>query len=151
MRLTSYSDYALRVLIYLALTPTRRATIDEIAEAYGISRNHLMKLTFEMGKLGFIETLRGRGGGMRLGRSPEQITVGEVVRATERDLQLVECFSAASDCRIASGCILRSAFREALDAFLEVLDDYTLADLTEPDQRLRRALAIPKADRRALG
>lgn len=151
MRLTTYSDYALRMLVYLALKPEKQATIDEVAEAYGISRNHLTKLAFEMGKLGLVDTIRGRCGGLRLSRPPEDISVGEVIRATERDFQLVECFSTESTCRITRSCVLRSVFGEALEAFLEVLDDYTLADLIKPDRRLRKALAIPKSDQPALG
>lgn len=151
MRLTTYSDYALRMLVYLALKPEKQATIDEVAEAYGISRNHLMKLAFEMGKLGLVDTIRGRCGGLRLSRPPEDISVGEVIRATERDLQLVECFSTGSTCRITRSCVLRSVLGEALEAFLEVLDFYTLADLIKPDRRLRKALAIPKSDQPALG
>ncbi len=130
MQLTRYSDYALRVLIYLAVEPERRATIDEIARSYGISKTHLMKVVHQLGLRGFVETLRGRGGGLRLARAPHEISVGEVVRATEENLALTECFDAAtSACVIESACGLRGVLDEALGAFLDVLDRYTLADL----------------------
>lgn len=129
MQLTRYSDYALRVLIYLALEPERLATIEEIAGSYGISRAHLMKVVHELGLRGYVETLRGRGGGLRLGRRPEDVRVGEVVRATEENLALVDCFDPGARCAIEPACALRSALHEALGAFLAVLDGYTLADL----------------------
>ena len=129
MQLTRYSDYALRVLIYLALEPQRLATIEEIAGSYGISRAHLMKVVHQLGLRGYVETVRGRGGGLRLARRPEDIRVGEVVRATEGKMALVECFEPSSRCAIEPACALRSALHEALRAFLAVLDRYTLADL----------------------
>lgn len=132
MQLTRYSDYSLRVLIYLAVDPDRLATIDEIARSYGISRAHLMKVVHQLGLRGFIETVRGRGGGLRLARPADEIGVGEVVRATEENLALVECMdsrASASECAIESACGLRPVLREALAAFLGVLDRHTLADL----------------------
>lgn len=130
MQLTRYSDYSLRVLIYLAVDPERRATIDEIARAYGISKTHLMKVVHQLGLRGFVETLRGRGGGLQLARPPEEISVGAVVRASEENLALVECFDReTSACAIERACGLRPVFDEALAAFLAVLDGYTLADL----------------------
>lgn len=92
MRLTLYTDYALRLLMYLAVKPDALATIQEVAEAYGISRNHLMKIAQELGRGGFVETVRGRGGGLRLRTDPASIVIGDVVRATEDDFRLVECF-----------------------------------------------------------
>ena len=130
MQLTRYSDYSLRLLIYLALRPQRRATIEEVAAAYGISRAHLMKVAHELGQAGFIDTLRGRGGGLQLRRPPESLSVGEVVRHTEGRMDLVECFDpTTSDCRIEPACALRGLLDEALEAFLAVLDRHTLADL----------------------
>jgi Rrf2 family nitric oxide-sensitive transcriptional repressor len=130
MQLTRFTDYSLRVLIFLAVEPDRRATIDEIAGAYGISKAHLMKVVHELGARGWVETVRGRGGGLQLARAPEEIRVGAVVRATEENLALVECFApATSACAIESACGLRAVLDEALAAFLAVLDDYTLADL----------------------
>ena len=136
MQLTRYSDYSLRVLIYLAVDPDRLATIDEIARSYGVSRAHLMKVVHQLGLRGYVETVRGRGGGLRLARPPEKIRVGEVVRATEENLALVECMdSGASECVIESACGLRPVLREALGAFLAVLDGYTLADLVARRRR----------------
>jgi Rrf2 family nitric oxide-sensitive transcriptional repressor len=130
MRLTRYSDYSLRVLMYLAVRPGHLATIDEISQAYGISRAHLMKVVHELGRAGFLETTRGRGGGLRLARAVDEIIVGDVVRQTEDKMDLVECFDpATSECRIETVCALRDALEEALDAFLTTLDGYTLADL----------------------
>lgn len=133
MRLTTFSDYAFRVLIYLGGAPHGRATIADIAGAYGISENHLMKVVHQLARLGYIETVRGKGGGMRLARAPAAINVGEVLRATEDGFQLVECMGEAeSDCRIARACALKGVLGEATAAFLETLDRYTLADLLRP-------------------
>jgi len=130
MRLTRYSDYSLRVLMYLAIRPERVATIEEIADAYRISKAHLMKVVHGLGRAGFLETTRGRGGGLRLARASDAISVGDVVRHTEECMDLVECFDArTSQCRIEPACILKDALEEALTAFLEALDGYTLADL----------------------
>lgn len=130
MQLTRYSDFSLRVLIYLAVRPGRPATIEAISRAYGISKAHLMKVVHELGRAGFLDTARGRGGGLRLARAPDEITVGDVIRHTEGKMDLVECFEpATSGCRIESACNLRGALEEALDAFLATLDGYTLADL----------------------
>ena len=94
MRLTSYSDYSLRLLMYVALKSPALVTIQEVADTYGISKNHLMKIAFDLGRHGFLETVRGRGGGLRLARRPEKIGLGEIVRATEEDMNMVECFAA---------------------------------------------------------
>ncbi|HUH93087.1 MAG TPA: Rrf2 family transcriptional regulator [Casimicrobiaceae bacterium] len=142
MRLTSFSDYSLRVLIYLGTTRERLATIDEIAAAYGISGNHLMKVVHHLGRHGYVETVRGKGGGMRLARAPESINVGQVTRTTEDSFALVECFEGGEpDCRIARVCVLRQALSQALEAFLAALDRYTLADLLAPERPLTRILA----------
>jgi len=130
MRLTSYSDYSLRVLMYLAVRADAVATIEEISRAYGISKAHLMKVVHELGRAGLVETTRGRGGGLRLARRPDEIVVGDVVRRTEDKMDLVECFDPdTSQCRIEPACRLRGVLGEALDAFLTTLDRYTLADL----------------------
>ncbi|WP_232627873.1 Rrf2 family transcriptional regulator [Methylobacterium sp. Leaf118] len=128
MRLTRYTDYALRTLIYVALHEPRQSSIPAIARAYGISESHLTKVVHQLGRIGLVHTIRGRGGGLRLGRPPEEIVVGAVVRATEDDLALVECFSGGA-CAITPSCRLRRVLGEALAAFLGVLDRYTLADL----------------------
>lgn len=143
MRLTAYSDYALRVLIYLSVQEGRLATIKEISEQYGISRNHLMKLVHELGRHGFIETSRGRKGGLRVGRDPATISVGEVVRVMEKEMSMVECFEPGNDeCRIAKVCVLAGVIGKALNAFLEVLDGYTIKDLVGRGSPLIKAFPI---------
>lgn len=144
MRLTVHSDYALRMLMYLAVKGDGLATVAEIAEAYGISKNHLMKVAHELGVAGYVETVRGRGGGLRLALPHEDITLGEVVRRTEPDMALVPCFAPVDDdCAIARCCLLRGALHQASDAFFGVLDTYSLADLVRPRSQLREALALP--------
>ncbi len=144
MRLTVYSDYALRVLMYLALKDDGLATIAEIAESYAISKNHLMKVVHQLGVAGYVDTVRGRQGGLRLAKPAEEVTLGEIVRQTEPDLALVMCFAPVNAaCVVRSCCVLRRALTEAGDAFLEVLDGYTLRDLIKPRSALRTLLAIP--------
>jgi Rrf2 family transcriptional regulator, nitric oxide-sensitive transcriptional repressor len=139
VRLTTYSDYGLRILIYLGLRPKRTCTVREIAVAYGISENHLLKIVQTLARAGFVETVRGPGGGVRLARAPADVVVGDVVRATETDLALVECFpGGAGGCAIAGACRLQGVLDEALDAFLAVLDRHTLADLLARPGALRR-------------
>lgn len=146
MRLTVYTDYALRLLMYLALKEDGLATIGEIAEAYDVSRNHLMKVAYELGTAGYVETVRGRGGGLRLAKDAAKIRLGEVVRDSEPDMALVTCFAPVeAPCAIKRCCVLRGALEEAGAAFLDVLDGYTLADLVEPRRRLRSMLAIAPA------
>jgi Rrf2 family nitric oxide-sensitive transcriptional repressor len=141
MRLTYHSDYAMRLLMYVALKDGALVQIQEVADAYGISKNHLMKVVFQLGKLGFLETVRGRNGGFRLARAPQDITIGEVVRKTEESFALVECFDTGSNgCVITGACRLRGVMRRALDAYLAVLDDQTLADLIQPRSALSRIL-----------
>lgn len=143
MRLTVYTDYALRLLMYLAVKDGGRATISEIADGYGISRNHLMKVAHQLGVAGYVETVRGRGGGLRLARAAESIGLGDVVRDTEPDMALVPCFNPADrSCVIGSCCVLRQALQHAAAAFLETLDGYSLADLVKPRGSLRRMLSI---------
>jgi len=142
MRLTQHSDYSLRVLMYLGARPERLATIQEIAVAYGISENHLMKVVHRLAQNGFVETVRGRGGGLRLKGSTDQIRIGAVVRAVEEDFSLVECFGSGDACRISDVCRLKRALRQALGAFLESLDAWTLADLVQKPKALVDALAI---------
>jgi Rrf2 family nitric oxide-sensitive transcriptional repressor len=128
MRLTNFSDYALRVLMYAAVRRDHLITIEETAARYGISRTHLMKVVNLLTRSGYLTAVRGRAGGLRLGRAPEQIGLGDVVRATEPDFDLVECF-AGGGCRITPNCRLRGVLGEALSAFVSILDRYTLADL----------------------
>lgn len=142
MRLTVFTDYALRVLMYLAVKPERRVTIRDVAEAYGISRNHLMKVVNKLTRAKLIEASRGVNGGLMLARTPDSITVGEVVRNTEDEIALVECFRPDNQCIITPECALKNVFGEAQAAFLEVIDGYTLADLMAPRSRLAKRLRI---------
>jgi len=146
MRLTTFSDYSLRVLMYLGAREDQLATVGEIAAAYGVSENHLVKVVHHLARQGYIETTRGKGGGMRLARSPRKIGIGEVLRETEDNLALVECFDAkASECRIESACALKGMLGRALDAFFAELDRHTLADLLATRSRLARILVLPDA------
>lgn len=130
MRLTQYTDYSLRVLMYLGLKQDELSTIKEIAARYKISDNHLMKVVHQLGKHGFIETTRGRNGGIRLAVAPKQINIGDVVRKCEDDLRVVECFDASTNtCPIANVCGLAGIVGEALNAMLAVFDKKTLADV----------------------
>ncbi|MBO6634602.1 Rrf2 family transcriptional regulator [Parvibaculum sp.] len=143
MRLTLHTDYALRLLMHLAVAPDRLVTIAEVSEAFAISRNHLVKVAHELGKAGFVETTRGRGGGLRLAHAPERIVIGDVVRAMEEDFRIVECFDReANTCCIAPACRLKRLLRDALDAWLAVLDEATLADLVARPAPLRRLLSL---------
>ena len=129
MQLTKHTDYALRVLIWLA--QRERSTIREIAEANRISENHLMKIVHGLAKLGYVQTARGKGGGLRLARAPREIGVGAVVRDTEQTLHVVECLAHGygGECLLTRRCGLKAILQEAQDAFLAHLDAYTLADL----------------------
>jgi Rrf2 family nitric oxide-sensitive transcriptional repressor len=129
MRLTNFSDYALRLLMYAAARKDRLVTIEETAAVYGISRAHLMKIANMLTRAGYLKAVRGRSGGLTLGKRPERIRLGDVIRITEPDFALVECFESGDQCVITSRCRLRRALKEALAAFLEVVDRYTLADL----------------------
>lgn len=143
MRLTHFTDYALRVLILLGVTDDRLVTIDEVGDRYGISVNHLMKVVHRLGTCGYVETVRGKGGGIRLARPPECIRLGDVVRDFEEDLALVECFNKASNtCPIEPDCHLKGVLRDSLRAFLGKLDEHTLADLVRPRRKLRARLDV---------
>jgi Rrf2 family transcriptional regulator, nitric oxide-sensitive transcriptional repressor len=143
MRLTLYSDYALRVLMYLAVKEDGLATIDEIAKSYSISRNHLMKVVHQLGVAGYIETVRGRGGGLRLAKPVEAIGLAEVVRYTEPDMAIASCFKPVdTPCAIRQCCVLRRALEKARDAFVEVLETYTLSDLVRPRGRMLGMLGL---------
>lgn len=129
MRLTNFSDYALRVLMYAAARDDRLITIDETAKVYGISRAHLMKVVNQLTRAGYLKAVRGRSGGLTLAKRPDKIRLGDVLRLTEPDFALVECFSSGNECVITSRCRLRGALKEALGAFMSTLNRYTLADL----------------------
>ncbi len=145
MQLTLYTDYSLRVLIYLGLYPDRLVTINEIAESYHISRNHLVKVVHHLGQVGFIKTVRGKGGGMRLAHPPEEINLGAVVRSTETNFDLVECFDMEKNtCPIEPACAFKGMLAEASARFLEVLDSYTLAPVLGAAPRLKVLLKLPE-------
>lgn len=142
MRLTLYTDFSLRVLLYLATKEAEElSTIQEISDRYQISKNHLTKVVHELGKMGLIETVRGRGGGIRLNVKPEDINVGALVRKTEDDFYLVECFRPdGNHCILSSACRLKGALHEALSAYLAVLDKYTIADFLVNKEELAAIL-----------
>ncbi|MES2319351.1 MAG: Rrf2 family transcriptional regulator [Pseudomonadota bacterium] len=130
MRLTAYTDYTLRTLIYLGMHRDRLATIQDIADLHGISKNHLMKVVHQLGLSGLVETVRGRNGGLRLRVEPALINIGDVVRHSETDFYMAECFSpAGSKCHLAPACVLKGVLNEATAAYLKVLDNKTLAEL----------------------
>ena len=142
MRLTVFTDYALRVLMYLALDPERRVTIRDVAGDYGISRNHLMKVVNKLTRAEFVESSRGVNGGLLLARAPEEISVGDVVRNTEDDFALVECFRDDNACVITPSCQLKNVLYEARESFFSVLDSYTVADLVQDRRGLSRLLGL---------
>ncbi len=132
MRLTTMTDYALRLLMYVGQRADRLCTIAEVAQAHGISEAHLMKVTHALGRAGFLHTVRGKGGGMQLAIEPAQINLGAVVRAIEPDFMLVECFDRGTGCVLTGHCRLAGVISDALRAFLERLDACTLAELLAP-------------------
>ncbi|GMA65325.1 Rrf2 family transcriptional regulator [Alicyclobacillus fastidiosus] len=138
MNLTMFTDYSLRTLIYVAMKPDDRlSNIQEIADVYGISANHLMKSVHKLGKLGLIQTIRGRNGGFRLAKPAEEINIGWVVREMEENWNIVECFDEQNGaCVLSPSCRLKNVLGEALKAYLAVLDKYTLADLVVNRQAL---------------
>lgn len=147
MKLSLFSDYSLRVLMYAALKDGV-FQLDEVTEAYGISRHHLGKVVHNLSLLGYLHTRRGRGGGIQLGRAPEEIQIGKLVRETESDPGLVECFDAATNtCRLNGSCLLKGALAEAMNAFYENLDRFTLQDLVASPHRKRMSQILLRNDR----
>lgn len=140
MRLTRYTDYAVRVMIHLAVNDRELVSIAEIAQAYGVSHANLMKVVQDLGEAGYVETVRGRHGGVRLARPASAINVGELVRHTEASFELAEC----GDCRITPACGLKGVLAEAMGAFLAVLDKYAIADLIGRRSELQALFAIPQ-------
>lgn len=132
MKLTIMTDYAMRLLIYVGRYPQRLCTISEVAQAYGVSEPHLMKITHRLAQRGWIETVRGKNGGMRLARAPQDINLGAVLRDTENDLNLVECFATGSACTMTGYCGLTAILEGALQQFMQHVDRYTLADILPP-------------------
>jgi Rrf2 family nitric oxide-sensitive transcriptional repressor len=143
MKLTLHTDYALRMLIFLAVREGRSTTVSDMAKVYRLSRNHLMKVALDLGRLNYIKTTRGRSGGISLARRPSEINVGDVVRAMEDGFALVECLDpGGGSCLITPACRLKGVVRRALEAFLAVLDAYTLADLIGERTLLEELLDI---------
>ena len=131
MRLSEYTDYTLRVLMYCAGHRERLVTISELAERHGVSKNHLMKVVNDLARQGLVETLRGRGGGLRLLKEPGDIRIGDVVRASETDFRLVECFDPPTNtCTLTPSCRLKHVFDDALKSYFKALDSKTLADVS---------------------
>lgn len=142
MKLTDYTDYSLRALMYAALRADELVTIQEISDAFDIPRNHVMKIVYVLGKAGYLETVRGRGGGIRLGRPASKIIIGDVVRAMEPDFHMVECFDTENNrCVVTDACGLRGLLRSALRAYLDVLDTCTLEQLIGKRRALSRLLS----------
>ncbi len=142
MRLTTFSDYTLRVLMFLALNPDRLVTVPEIAAAYGISENHLVKVVHQLSRSGTVEAVRGKGGGLRLAHDPKDIRLGQIVRASEGTAPIVECLSDdPTHCRIAPACRLAAILVRAFEALFATLDEYTLADLVRTPRKLEALLA----------
>jgi len=140
MRITLHTDFALRVLIYVGVNEDKLATINDIAQSFDISKPHLMKVVNFLGQRGYLDTVRGRNGGIRLMREPRHINIGQVVRETEETLDVIGCLGHRGYCPIERACLLRGALREATQAFLAVLDAYTLADLIKPQRVLSSLL-----------
>lgn len=150
MHLTLHADYSLRVLLYLAARPERPVSTQEVSEAYGISKNHLVRVVQALGKHGFVEVRPGRSGGLTLARLPSDIFLGQVFRVTEPDFHLVECFDRDKNtCPIAPACGLKGVLFEARAAFLAVLDKYTLADLTKRSRADLADFFLPAAGARS--
>lgn len=150
MRLTSMTDYAMRLLIFLAQQPDRLCTIAEVARSYDISEAHLMKITHQLGLAGWIETVRGKGGGMRLARPPRDIVLGDVVRSMEPDFFMVECFATGGNCMLTGNCKLTGVIDGALRSFMQHLDGHTLADIL-PTPAQARASQLVRIQRPARG
>jgi len=140
LRVTLHTDFALRVLIHVGLNDGRLTTINDIAQSFGISKAHLMKVVNDLSQKGYLDTVRGRNGGIRLMLKPRDINIGQVVRDTEDRLNVIGCLEHKGYCPIERVCVLRSALRNATAAFLAVLDAHTLADLIEPQRALSSLL-----------
>jgi len=136
MQLTKFTDYALRVLLFLAQNQDKRVTIDDLANHYHVSRNHLMKIVHSLSVAGFIRSSRGRNGGLNLGIPANNITVADVILHTEKNMDLVECFEIHSNCMLESDCVLRHVLHRAQDSFMEVLSLFSLTDIIERQNRL---------------
>lgn len=143
MRITKFSDFALRVLIYLASKPGEElVTISQLATVYSISVHHVRSVVHKLGQLGYINSIQGKGGGLELAMSANDISIGDVIRNTESDFYMVDCFNPEGDCPIKRSCILQQIINEALGAFLQTLDQYTLADITKNSKSIMKNLEV---------
>jgi len=142
MRLTRFTDYSLRVLIYLGLQSEGRVTIREISESFQVSRNHLMKVVSNLTRMGYLDARRGPGGGISLARPADEINLAEVICDMEEDMNLVSCFCENGECVIKSDCRLKEVLEQALGAYIKALDKYSLQDLLQPEMPLRALLKI---------
>lgn len=144
MRLTYHTDYALRMLVYLSVNAGRPSRVADVADSYGISRNHLLKVALHLGRLGYLRNVRGRAGGIALARKPEDINIGDVVRKIEDDFALVDCMRCdGGSCTISPACRLKGIVRKAVEAFLSALDAYSLADIAGNGEVLSELLGFP--------
>ena len=145
MRLAEYTDYTLRVLMFCATHPHRLITIAELAEHHGVSKNHLMKIVNDLAHQGVLATTRGRGGGVRLLKSPQDIRIGDVIRQSETDFRLVECFDSQTNlCSLTPSCRLKRLLDQALTAYFKELDGATLADIAGPANRSSETPKVPR-------
>ncbi|MYM39312.1 RrF2 family transcriptional regulator [Duganella qianjiadongensis] len=145
MRLTTFTDYSLRTLLFLSAHRDRLVTIQDIADTHAISKNHLMKVVYQLGLAGLVETVRGRNGGLRLAKEPKDINIGAVIRSTESDFYVAECFDRAHDtCAITPDCVLKHSLHDAMEAFLAVLDKQTLQDLLPPAKGSARPIKLQR-------
>lgn len=147
MKFTRFTDYALRVLMYLGLRSDGRVTIREIARVYDISRNHLMKVVSNLTRLGYLDAQRGPGGGIALARPAREISLADVIRDMEQDMNPVSCFGEPGRCVIKPICRLRDVLKEAMSAYINTLEQYSLQDLLEPRDKLAKMLEIPRQTR----
>jgi Rrf2 family nitric oxide-sensitive transcriptional repressor len=142
MKMNTFSDYSLRVLIYLALKQEEKTTVNEIATHYDISQNHLVKVVHNLSKRGLVESKKGRGGGLFLGQNPDSIVIGKLLESLEEGTPLAECFGQSSNCKIGASCKLKGALIRAKKSFYETLNEYTLADIVSNEAPLKKALQI---------
>jgi Rrf2 family nitric oxide-sensitive transcriptional repressor len=149
MRLSTFTDYSLRVLMYLATKPGERATIAQVAQAFDVSEHHLVKVVHALGRAGWLANIRGKGGGLELAVPPDHVTVGDVVRETEGAPVLAECFAEVNTCNITGDCRLKDVFSESAKAFYAVLDSYTIADIVRNRAQLAKVLFFDKSRMRA--
>ncbi|HEY1172654.1 MAG TPA: Rrf2 family transcriptional regulator [Verrucomicrobiae bacterium] len=143
MNLTLFSDYSLRILMYAALNGGKQFSVDDVSNAYKLSRHHVAKAVNFLSQEGYLAAKRGRGGGILLGKAPSEIRIGQLLRRSEAGTPFIECFDVATNtCPLIKGCMLKGALFEAWNAFFDTLDKYTLADFVKRPERLQQALAI---------